>query len=158
MRQWREEDSDHDWRGWINTPKANTWSYFKLRKITSCRLFVGERRHIIRIRKKPRFQSHAARRILWEQKKLLLWMNSPSGVWWASLKEMPKAGDLSTSDENIINLGLTRNKTCILLSTCYGSPVTRGKREKKRLCKIPSKWTYNWSIFEFLLLYSCWRE
>ena len=68
-------------------------------------------------------------------------MNSHSGVCWASLNEIPKAGDLSTRKEIIINLGLIWNKTCIFLSTWYGSPITSGKREKKKLCKIPSKWS-----------------
>ena len=47
MHQRRKADSDHDWCIGINRQKANTWSFFNLRKITSCRLFVGERKHII---------------------------------------------------------------------------------------------------------------
>ena len=80
-------------------------------------------------------------------------MNSHSGVWWASLNEIPKARDLSSRKEIINSLGLVWIKRCIFLSTCYGSPITREKREKKRLCKIPSKWTCNWSMFKFLFLY-----
>ena len=38
---------------------------------------------------------------------------------------------MSTRKETMINLGLISNKTCISLSTCYDSPVTRGKRGNK---------------------------
>ena len=56
-------------------------------------------------------------------------MNSHSEVWWASLNEYPKKR-LSTRKETIINLGLIWNKTCIFLSTCYDSPIARGKKER----------------------------
>ena len=40
MRLQKEEASDRDWNEDINRQQANTWLFFKLRKITSCRLLV----------------------------------------------------------------------------------------------------------------------
>ena len=60
--------------------------------------------------------------------------------------------------EIIINLGLIWNKTCILLPTCYGNPITKEKREENKFHKTPSKWTYNFSIFNFILLHSYWND
>ena len=59
-------------------------------------------------------------------------MNSPSMVYETSLNEIPKAWDLSTRKEIIINLGLIWNKTRIFLSTSSGSPITSGKKRKEK--------------------------
>ena len=156
MRQQREADSDHDCCGGINRQKANTWLFFKLWKLTSRLLFVGERRHEIWDTEETQIPM-PCRAENTEKKSFLEWIRT-LGYWWTSLNETPKARDLSTRKEIIINLGLIWNKTYTSLSMYYENPIMRWGREKKRLCKVQSKWTYNWSIFKFLLLYSCWRE
>ena len=126
MRQRKEADSDHDWRWGIKRQKANTWSFFKLRKLISCYLFVGERRHNLGYGRNPESK------VMREKKSFSLeWIHTQE-FWWTSLNETPKAGDLSTRKEIIINLGLIRNKTCTSLSTCYENPITKGKKRKEK--------------------------
>ena len=47
---------------------------------------------------------------------------------------------------------------CILLPIWYGNPITKEKWEENKLFKTPSKWTYNLSIFNFILLHSYWND
>ena len=114
----------------INDQKANTWSFFKQQKLTSS-LFVGERRHIIWDTEETHIpKSCRAENTERKEKASPLNEFALRGLW-ASLNEIPKAGDLSMKKGIITNLGLIGNKTCIFPSTCYKSPMTRGKREKK---------------------------
>ena len=159
MHQQRDADSDHDWWGVIaTTKKANTGSFFKLRKLGSRRLLVGERRHIIwDTEENP--DSNSCRVGNTERKEKASPLNEFALQCMVGfVKQIPKAVGLSTRKEIVINRSLIWNKTCISLSTCYGSPITRGKRKKKRLYKISSKWTHNWSILKFVLFYSYWRK
>ena len=143
MHQRREANSDHDWCEGINRQKANMWSFFKLQKLTSYPLFVGKWRHIIwdmeetQIPKSYRIENT-------ERKENAFPLNEFALRGMVNLiKQIPEAVDLSMRKDIVIKLGLIWNKMCIFLSTCYGSPIMRRKREKKRLYKIPSKWTYN---------------
>ena len=129
MHQQREADSDHDSCRGINHQKGNTSSFFKLRKLTSHHLFIGEWRHIIWDKEETQIPK-SCRAENTERKEKASLNEFALRDLWALLNEIPKARDLSMRKE-IINLGLIWNKTCISLSTCYRSPIMREKREKK---------------------------
>ena len=78
--------------------------------------------------------------------------------WFVRWKVSDRTSAVLRGVASIINLGLIWNKTCILLPTWYGNPITKQKREENKFHSISSKWTYNLSIFNFILLHSYWND
>ena len=100
MSKQKEAHRDRDWDEGIKQAESQHVVIFKTAE--NNQLPFGERRHVVWIQKKSRFQSHGAQRTLRRTFSLL----NEFALRGTSSSETPKTVDLSPRKEIIINLGL----------------------------------------------------
>ena len=85
------------------------------------------------------------------------WMNSALRGMISLVKWIPKEKTGPRGKRQLLIFWIW-NKTCILLPTCYGNPIMKEKKRREYIPQTPNKWTYNLSIFNFILLHSYWND